>query len=84
MTFTSLMAVAALATPGEPICHGPLDLRVLEVPITTYSGGVMLTTNTTSWTVVPPDQRAVDTVSLARALDDVREKLEIYDDACRP
>lgn len=72
-----LLTRLALADPGEPVCQGPLDLRIFDVPITTYSMGVATTTHTTSWTVLDADHRPLDTLSLARALGDSGVEAEL-------
>lgn len=77
--FTALLLaiLAGAASAGEPQCQGALDLKVMDVPLTTYTAGVSYTTTSTTWTVQGADHRALDTLSLARALGDTGVEAEL-------
>lgn len=72
-----LTILSGVANAGEPQCQGALDLKVMDVPLTTYGAGVSYTTHTTTWAVQGVDQRTLDTLSLARALGDTGVETEL-------
>lgn len=65
-----VLLALSLTAHADPTCAGPIELRTFNVPVTTYAGGVAVTTQNPTWTALDAQHRALDTLTLAARLGD--------------